>query len=91
MLEMMLVIMVVALLFLLTIPNIHQVMTIVQKKGCEAQLSVIDAAILQYFMIHDQYPITIDQMIEQGLLTDAQRTCQNGKTIEIIENQAALP
>lgn len=91
MLEMMIVILVVALLFLLTVPNINHVMNIVQKKGCDAQLSVVDAAILQYFMEFNVYPSSIEQLILEDLLTDEQRSCQNGKTITIIDNQAALP
>lgn len=91
MLEMMIVIMVVALLFLLTVPNINHVMSIVQKKGCDAQLSVVDAAILQYFMEYDEYPSSVDQLISEDLMSDKQRTCQNGKTIEISNNQATLP
>lgn len=91
MLEMMIVIMVVALLFLLTVPNINQVMSIVQRKGCDAQLSVVDAAILQYFMEFDVYPSSIDQLISEDLMSDEQKACQNGQDIQIINNQATLP
>lgn len=42
-LEMMIVLSVVALLFLLTLPNIQQKEKIIEKKGCEALTSVVDA------------------------------------------------
>jgi competence protein ComGC len=90
MLEMMIVILVVALLFLLTVPNINHVMGIVQKKGCEAQLSVVDAAILQYFMEYNAYPSSVNQLIAEDLMSDEQKACQNGKNISIIDNQASL-
>lgn len=89
MLEMMIVILVVALLFLLTVPNINHVMGIIQKKGCDAQLSVVDAAILQYFMEYNVYPSSIDQLISEELMSEEQRACQNGKSITIIDNQAS--
>ncbi len=88
-LEIMIVILVVALLFLLSVPNVNLVTNLVQKKGCEAQLSVVDAAILQYFLMHDVYPTSINDLIQAGLLTNEQKQCQNGQAIEIINNQAA--
>jgi len=91
MLEMMIVILVVALLFLLTIPNINKVMNIIQNKGCDAQLSVVDSAILQYFMIYDTYPTSIDVLISEGLLNNEQKKCQNGELIIIQNNQASKP
>lgn len=88
MLEMMVVILVVALLFLLTVPNINKVMSIIQDKGCDAQLSVVNAAILQYFMIFEVYPTSLDALIDEGLLNDDQKKCQSGEIIGIQNNQA---
>ena len=90
MVEMMIVIMVVGLLFLLTVPNINHVMNIVQKKGCDAQLSVVDAAILQYFMQYDEYPSDVDELISEDLISGEQKTCQNGQAIDIVNNQATI-
>ncbi len=91
MVEMMIVMLIVALLFILTVPNISHVLSIVQKKGCEAQLSVVDAAILQYFLIYDGYPSSLDQLLTEGLISDEQKTCQNGQSIFIQDNQAYVP
>jgi competence protein ComGC len=91
MVEMMIVMLIIALLFMLTVPNVTQVLSIVQKKGCDAQLSVVDAAILQYFMIYDVYPQTLNQLLEEDLISHEQKTCQNGQTIIIENNQASLP
>lgn len=91
MLEMMIVILVVALLFLLTVPNINRVMSIIQDKGCDAQLSVVNAAILQYFMIFEVYPTSLDSLVREGLLSDDQKTCQSGEIIGIQNNQAYKP
>ena len=44
-LEMMIVLSIVALLFLLTLPNIQQKEEIIEEKGCEALTAVVDAQI----------------------------------------------
>ena len=44
-LEMIVVIMIVALLMLITIPNIQNVIKTVQDKGCESQVKLVDTAI----------------------------------------------
>ncbi|NLC54773.1 MAG: prepilin-type N-terminal cleavage/methylation domain-containing protein [Erysipelothrix sp.] len=87
-LEMIVVIMIIALLMLVTIPNIQKVITIVQDKGCESQVKLVDAAILQYMVKTDEIPAAIDQLIEEGLLDQKQYKCQNNKQIYIDDGQA---
>ena len=43
-LEMIIVLSIIALLFLLTLPNIRQKQEIIQSKGCEALVEVVNAA-----------------------------------------------
>lgn len=87
-LEMIVVIMIVALIMLVTIPNIQKVITIVQDKGCESQVKLVDAAILQYMVKYDEIPSGIDQLIDDGLLDSKQNKCQNNKVIFIDDGQA---
>lgn len=86
-LEMVIVIMIISLLFLLTVPNIQKVLGIVDEKGCEAQLKVIDAAILQYELKNDSTPSDISELIAEGLLNEKQAKCRN-QTISIQDGQA---
>ncbi len=86
-LEMVIVIMIISLLFLLTVPNIQKVLGIVDEKGCEAQLKVIDAAILQYELKNDSTPSDISELISEGLLNEKQAKCRN-QTIHIQDGQA---
>ncbi|NLC33655.1 MAG: prepilin-type N-terminal cleavage/methylation domain-containing protein [Erysipelothrix sp.] len=88
MLEMIVVVLIVALLMLLTIPNIQKVMGIVQKRGCESQLKIVDAAILQYMLEYEQIPDSTQTLISSGLLSDNQAKCQNNKVIAIVDGQA---
>lgn len=87
-LEMMFVMAVVALLFILTVPNIQRVLTILHDKGCDAQLKVVDAAILQYQLIYQEQPNSILDLVSEDLLSDGQTRCQNQQYIEIYEGQA---
>ena len=47
-LEMIFVLSVISLVFLLTIPNIQKALSLLHDKGCEAQLTLVNGAILQY-------------------------------------------
>lgn len=89
-LEMIVVVSIITLLFLLSIPNIQKVMNLFEKKGCEAQLKVIDAAILEYKMEFDEIADHTDQLIEAGYITEQQTTCQNNELIVINDGQASV-
>ena len=87
-LEMIIVGSVLAILFLLSVPNIQRVMKIVDEKGCAAQLKVIDSAILQYKLDTGQLPLRINDLVSAGLLTKQQTECSGGEQLEIREGQA---
>ena len=89
-LEMIVVLSVITLLFLLTIPNIQKVMTLFDRKGCEAQLKVIDAAILEYKLEFNENVQDTNQLIEAGYITEQQTNCQNNDSIVIEDGQATL-
>ena len=87
-LEMIIVVSVLAILFLLSVPNIQRVMKFVDVKGCAAQLKVIDSAILQYKLDTGQLPLRINDLVSAGLLTKQQTECSGGEQLEIREGQA---
>ena len=87
-LEMIIVVSVLAILFLLSVPNIQRVMKIVDEKVCAAQLKVIDSAILQYKLDTGQLPLRINDLVSAGLLTKQQTECSGGEQLEIREGQA---
>lgn len=90
-LEMMFVMSVIALLFVLSVPNIQKVLSIVNQKGCEAQLKVVDAAILQYQLIHQEVPRSIYDLISEDLISEKQSQCHNHQSIDIVDGQAYAP
>ncbi len=87
-LEMVIVITIIAILFLLSVPNIQTTLGIVDKKGCEALTKTVDSAILQYRLEYDENPHSTSELISAGLLTDEQTRCDDNRTISINNGQA---
>lgn len=90
MLEMILVIAVLSALLILTVPNIQKVLGIVNRKGCDAQLKIVDTAILEYTIARGAEPQSIGDLIEEGLLNEGQRYCQNHDEIVLDGGQASI-
>jgi len=87
-LEMMVVIMVIAVLLLLTIPNIQKVIASVEEKGCEGQVKVVQTAVVSYLLEYDRYPSSSGELISSGFLSDKQAVCKDGHRIEVVDGQA---
>lgn len=87
-LEMIIVLSIVALLFLLTIPNIQQKKDIIEKKGCEALIEVVNAQILLYEVENLTTPGNIEVLVNDGYLKESQMYCPDGKRIYIQDGEA---
>lgn len=87
-LEMMIVLSIIALVLLLTLPNIQQKEDIIRSKGCEALVEVINAQILLYEVEHLVYPTSISQLISQGYIKEGQQRCPDGSLIGISNGEA---
>lgn len=89
-LEMIIVLSVIALIFLITLPNIQQKQTIIQNKGCDALVEVVNSQILLFELDTLEKPDGIDDLISGGYLKDSQRRCPNGDQIEVIDGEAEV-
>lgn len=87
-LEMIVVVMIIAVLFLLTIPNVSKVMGTVDSKACDAQCKVIDSAAIQYRLEYDEMPNSITDLVSAGLIEENQTTCSDGKSIYFEDGRA---
>ncbi len=89
--EMVVVILIVSVLFLLTVPNIKDTLDIVNDKGCRAIEKVADAAIVEYKMKYDTYPGSVSDLVNAGLLSTQQTTCDNNaKSLTIYDGTAHM-
>lgn len=87
-LEMIVVVMIVAVLFVLTIPNVSKVISLVDVKACKAQTKVIDAAIVEYKLEFDEPPGSLMDLYNAGYITEEQMKCSNGSEISIVDGHA---
>lgn len=87
-LEMIVVVMIVAVLFLLTIPNVSKVIGTVDDKACDAQCRVVDSAIVQYKLEYGEMPNSVTDLVSAGLLDENQENCSNGKSIYLQDGHA---
>lgn len=85
--EMLIVLGVIALITLITIPNISRYSSIINETGCKAQVDLINGAISAYKLKYGEEP-TINDLLEEGLITIDQISCKNGKTIKIVDGEA---
>jgi len=87
-LEMTVVVMIVAVLFVLTIPNVSSVLKSVDTKSCNAQCKVIDAASVQYKLEYGELPRSIQDLYSGGFISEQQMTCSNGASIFLEDGHA---
>lgn len=87
-LEMMIVMLVVAVLLFVTLPNIQQKEKIIRTKGCESLQSVVDSQILLFEIENDRTPSSMQELISQGYLKESQTACPDGRVVEIVNGEA---
>lgn len=87
-LEMMIVMLVVAMLLIITLPNIQQKEKIIRSKSCNAMLEIINSQILLYEIDHDRTPLDVSELVAEGYLKEAQTACPDGSTPYIENGQA---
>lgn len=89
-LEMTVVMIIVAVLLFITLPNIQQKEKIIRAKGCDALLEVVNSQIMLYEIDHGTTPDSIDQLVAEGYLRETQTACPNGTPTGIENGEAVL-
>lgn len=87
-LEMMIVMLVIAVLLIVTLPNIQQKEEIIRDKGCDALLDIVNSQIILYEIDHDESPTSMSQLISEGYLKEKQTVCPDHSNVEIVNGQA---
>lgn len=82
-LEMIIVVIIVSVLFLLTVPNVSQVIGSVDNKACSALTKVVDSAIAQFKLDYGTLPNSINDLVNGGYLDPNQTSCSNGKSLSL--------
>ncbi|HDF0166470.1 TPA: competence protein ComGC [Staphylococcus aureus] len=86
--EMLLVLLIISLLLILIIPNIAKQTAHIQSTGCNAQVKMVNSQIEAYALKHNRNPSSIEDLIADGFIKEAQKTCKSGETITISNGEA---
>ncbi|MGZ1692934.1 competence type IV pilus major pilin ComGC [Staphylococcus argenteus] len=86
--EMLLVLLIISLLLILIIPNIAKQTAHIQSTGCNAQVKMVNSQIEAYALKHNRNPSSIDELVADGFIKEAQKTCISGETISISNGEA---
>jgi len=78
--EMMIVLLVISILLIITIPNVTQNNSSINKKGCEAYQKMVQGQVQAYQMENNKIP-TVAELTDEGYVTN--NKCPLGKTISI--------
>jgi len=79
---------IVATLFVLTIPNVTKVIGLVDDKACKALTKVIDTAIVEYRLEYGEDPGNIMDLYNAGYISESQLKCTNGTEIRLSDGHA---
>lgn len=88
-LEMMVVMLVIAVLLFITLPNIQQKEKIIRAKGCESLQEVVNSQIILFEIEHDRTPVSIQELISEGYLRENQSACPDGRVLHIVNGEAS--
>lgn len=86
--EMLLVLLIISLLLILIIPNIAKQTAHIQSTGCNAQVKMVNSQVEAYALKHNRNPSSIDELVADGFIKEAQKTCKSGETISISNGEA---
>lgn len=85
--EMMIVLMIISVLLMITIPNVTKHNNMINSKGCDAYLSMVQAQVQAYEVENDKLPTSIQDLIEKDYLNkDIKSTCGKDKQLTINAN-----
>ncbi|MCF0105714.1 MAG: prepilin-type N-terminal cleavage/methylation domain-containing protein [Holdemanella sp.] len=87
-LEMMIVMLVIAVVLMITLPNIQQKEKIIRDKGCSALLEIVNSQIMLYEIDEGQTPTDIYELIHKGYLKEGQNECPDHREVIIVDGQA---
>lgn len=88
--EMMVVVLILSYFLITTIPNLYHILNLASSKTCEGQVNLVNAAILQYKMEYQQYPTSLEDLIQHQSVEKEQLYC-DGERIRYDNFKAKKP
>ncbi|MFT4412615.1 competence type IV pilus major pilin ComGC [Fredinandcohnia humi] len=84
--EMLIVLLVISILLLVTIPNVTKHNSLINEKGCEALVKMVESQVQAYEIEKAKKPASISELQTGGYL-DAEKApvCPNGNSISVVD------
>ncbi|WP_085991914.1 competence type IV pilus major pilin ComGC [Oceanobacillus senegalensis] len=89
--EMLIVLMVITVLIILILPNLSGRSAEINEKGCDALVSLVQAQADAYYIENHKSPTSIDILVEDGYITEEQKSCPNDQPLTLNEGTVVNP
>ncbi len=80
-LEMLMVMFIIAVLLLLTIPNITKHKESVDERGCQTYADTVQTQVSAYEMVEGKLPGSLEELVSAGYIPST--TCNDGTTLSL--------
>lgn len=84
--EMLVVLFIMAVLILVTIPNVSKHFQTIDDKGCEAYTKMVEGQVHTYKLNHSKYPNSLADLSTAGYLPVDGNKCPDGRLISLLAN-----
>lgn len=81
--EMLIVLLIISVLIILIVPNLSNSSKGIDDQGCEALISVAQAQVNLFHLENRTYPVSLQELVTAGYLTDKQTQCTNNENLII--------
>lgn len=81
--EMLVVLLIISILILVTIPNVSKHFASIDKKGCDAYVTMIQGQVQAYKLENKTFPTSIDDLVTAGYVPETNKECPNGEQVTI--------
>lgn len=81
--EMLIVLLIISVLIILIVPNLSNSSKGIDDQGCEALITVAQAQVNLFYLEKRSYPETLQDLVDEGYLTDKQTKCTNNQELTI--------
>ncbi|WP_442594888.1 competence type IV pilus major pilin ComGC [Neobacillus sp. D3-1R] len=81
--EMMIVLMIISILLMITIPNVTKNNKMINSKGCDAYISMVQAQVQAFEVDNDKLPTTIQELINEKYIKEGTSSCGKDKQLTI--------
>ncbi|WP_027963429.1 competence type IV pilus major pilin ComGC [Halalkalibacillus halophilus] len=79
--EMLIVLLIISVLLLITIPNVIKHNSVVDEKGCDAYIELVQSQVQMYKLDHNEYPESISNLSEEGYIKNT--SCPDNRELTL--------